>query len=448
MMATKKGYNARMPDRVIRMELISIYTQYPDLVGSAEELAQRLGRDTEQVLRQMEDLVLLRILDRMGEGENVRYCYLEPLSINPAISRSRAHYNNHRASGLPTGHDIEGEGGGKYGGETPKTDEEAGLRLQLMISTLKKQGWKECLQLLIDTIYHIEGTSCAAYLLGDRCSDLLWDYQCGTNGTKAGMTKIAGVQNMVVEGELIQEKGLLDTSHHIKYLYPLNEYEDVLICICRNGSYHVDIALLKSLFVDIMPVVADKRQQDLIAEKAAEKMLKDSIYWNTVNNPDIKMGLAGALASAAKSVEAGRASLLFNDGEGSLRTFSTYGALKHHDALGRVFPIGEGVAGWCVERHDIANLANPRVDPRFIGNDYDDIDSILCCPLVPCDGRILGAICAVNKNYSSACGKARFDERDVRLLESIAHALTQALIARDNHTKVLPRKFIQSLMTA
>jgi hypothetical protein len=122
--------------------------------------------------------------------------------------------------------------------------------------------------------------------------------------------------------------------------------------------------------------------------------------------------------------------------------------LKHCDAHGRIFHLGEGVAGWCVERQNIANLANPRVDPRFIGNDYDDIDSLLCCPLIPCEGKILGAICAVNKNYHSACGKGRFSERDVRLLESIADTMTQAMIARDNRTKRLPRKFINSLLSA
>ena len=449
-MATKNNGDIKTnktPDRVIRMELISLFSQYPDLIGTPDKLARRINRDVEQVRRQMEELVSLRILDRLDEGEPARYRYLAPISLNPTRKRQKAHYQMHRASGLSEEQDVEYGGGGK-GKEAVEEERETELRLKLMIASLKKGNWRDCLELLMDTIHHSEGTSCAAYLLGDRCSELLWDYQSGTNGVKAGMNKIAGVQNMVVEGELIKDKGLLDTPLHIKYLYPLNEHEDVLICVCRNGSYHIDITFLKSLFVDILPVVAEKRHLDLVAERTAEKLLQESIYWNTVHNPDIKKGLTGALASAAKSVEADRVSLLMEDDNGCLRTFSTYGTLKHLNAPGRVFRSGQGVAGWCVERRDTANLANPRVDPRFVGNDYNDIDSMLCCPLMPVRAEILGAICAVNKTGSAGNGKTHFDERDVHLFESIARTLAHALTERDNRTKQLPRKVIQAMMTA
>lgn len=438
---------AKIPDRVVRMELISLFSQYPDLVGTPGELAKRIARDPEQVRSQIEGLVSLRILDRIGEEEPARYRYLAPISLNPIRARRNNHYQAHRASGLTE--DQDGEYGREVAGNASQEEErETELRLKLMISTLKKEHWKECLELLINTVHHIEGTPCAAYLLGDRCSELIWDYQCGPNGVKAGMTRIAGVQNMVVEGELIKEKGLLDTPLHIKYLYPLNEHEDVLICVCRNGSYHIDVSFLKSLFVDILPVVAEKRHLDLVAEKTAEKLLQDNIYWNTVQHPDMKKGIGGALASVAKSVEADRVSLLMKDDNGCLRTFSTYGTLKHLDVPGRVFRSGQGVAGWCVERGDIANLANPRVDPRFIGNDYNDIESLICCPLIPCEGEVLGAICAVNKKGSSGNGKAHFDERDLHLFESIARTIAHALKARDNRTKQLPRRVIEAMMTA
>jgi hypothetical protein len=437
----------KIPDRVVRMELISLFTQYPGLVGTPGELSLRIRRDPEQVRRQVEGLVALRILDRIGEDEPVRYRYLAPISLNPTRNRRKTHYQAHRASGLSEEQDAKYGGGGKAKAALEE-ERETELRLKLMITTLKKESWKDCLELLMDTIHYIEGVPCAAYLLGERCSELLWDHQSGANGVKAGMTKIAGVQNMVVEGELIKDKGLLDTPLYIKYLYPLNEHEDVLICVCRKGSYHIDIAFLRSLFVDILPVVAEKRHLDMVAEKTAEKLLQENIYWNTVHNPDIRKGLTGALASVAKSVEAGRVSLLMKDDNGCLRTFSTYGTLKHLDAPGRVFRSGQGVAGWCVENGDTANLANPRVDPRFIGNDYNDIDSLLCCPLIPCEGESLGAICAVNKSGFSSNGKAHFDERDTYLFESIARTLAHALTARDNRTKRLPRKVIRAMMTA
>ncbi len=449
-MAAKNGEDrmiAKTPDKVVRMELISLFSQYPDLVGTSGELARRIGRDPEQVHRQAEGLVSLRILDRMGGEGQACYRYLAPISLNPARKGDRSHYRTHKALGLSEEREVNYEGGVKRKG-APEEKKEAGLRLKLMISTLKKEGWKDCLELLMDTIYHVDGTPCAAYLLGDRCSELLWDCQSGTNGVKAGMTRFAGVQNMVIEGELIRDKGLLNTPMHIKYLYPLNEHEDILVCVCRKGSYHIDIAFLKSIFVDILPVIAEKRHVDLVVERKAERLLQENIYLNTVQNPDIKEGLTGALASVAKSVEADRVSLLMKDDEGCLRTFSTYGMLKHLDAPERVFRSGQGVAGWCVEHGNTANLANPRVDPRFIGNDYNDIDSLLCCPLILCEGETLGAICAVNKNGADGSGKARFDERDTHLFESIARTLARALTARDNSTKQLTPEMIQAIMTA
>ena len=448
-MAAKKRDDAMMektPDRVVRMELISLFSQYPDLTGTSEDLAQRLRRDPEQVRKQVDRLVSLRILDRMGDGEPARYRYLAPISMKPTRRVSETHQRAHSASGISEKKDAE-QGGG-MGKGTVEEEKEAEMRLKLIISTLKRDGWKDGLELLIDTIHHVEGTPCAAYLLGERCSELLWDCQSGSNGVKAGMTRIGGVQNMVVEGELIKDKGLMDTPMHIKYLYPLNEHEDVLICVCRNGSYHIDIAFLKSLLVDILPVVAEKRHLDLVAERTAEKVLQDNIYWNAVQNPDIKQGLTGALASMAKSVEADRVSLLMKDDEDRLRTFSTYGILKHRNAPERVFLSGQGVVGWCVEHSGTANLVNPRVDPRFIGNDYNDIDTLLCCPLIPCEGEALGAICAVNKNGSGRNGRAQFDKRDTRLFESIARTLANALTERDNHTKMFPRNVIQDVITA
>ncbi|RJP31806.1 MAG: GAF domain-containing protein [Actinobacteria bacterium] len=437
-----------IPDRVIRMELISYFSLYPETVATCEEMAARLGRGVEQVERQMDALVELCILTKTREGSRVLFSYLPPLSVKLASKKN----GNQEVKRISPYFAVVSGNHETKGNRREKSDDEVegevGVRLQLMISALKMETWKECMELLLDIVYRGEGAPCGAYLLKERCSELLWDCQRGTNGTKAGMSKIAGVQNMVVEGELIKEKGLLDTSHHIKYLYPLGADEDVLICVNRNGSYHIDVSFLRSLFVDILPIVAEKRRIDLMGEVTAERLLQDSIYWSTVHSPDMSKGLLGALACVAKSVEASRVSLLVKDGSGSLRTLSTYGHRRSLLEQGRAFPVGEGVVGWCVERGDTANLTNPRVDPHFISNDYDDIDSMLCCPLIPPDGETMGAICAVNKHHDDRGSRKHFDEKDVRLFEGIAKTLASALANRNNHTKFLPRQVIQALMAA
>ena len=384
-MVKNEGNGNGIPDRVIRVELISFFNRFPATVGSSGELARLLGRNSEQVERQLDDLVQLRILEKVGENGHRFYRYV------PAISVSLA--GNGLGEKLPWSSRSPWQGGDRPIGDAAwrkkEVDREgqARARLKLTTSALKAEDWKECIGLLLDAIYRVEVVPCAAYLLRDRCSEVIWDCQRGSNGEKAGMTKVAGIQNMVVEGELIRNKGLLDTAYGVKYLYPLDVDEEILICVCRNGSYHLDVAFLRSLLIDILPVVAEKRRQCLLRERAAERLLQESIYWNAVQNQDVEKGLGGALASLAKSMEADRVSILVRDGGGSLKTLFTYGARREEAAPVRSFPVGKGVAGWCVEQGHTANLADPRVDPRFISSEYDDIDSMLCCPLVPPEGE-------------------------------------------------------------
>jgi hypothetical protein len=436
------------PDRVIRMELISYFSLYPDTVSTCEEMAHRLSRDAGQVERQMDALVELRILEKADNGGRTLYSYLPPLSGNLSARRNEDGERRHISPYFAVVNNVLDTNGRRREKTENEREREVGVRLQMMITALRMETWEECLELLLDVIYRSEGAPCGAYLLSERCSELLWDCQRGTNGTKAGMTKISGVQNMVVEGELIKEKGLLDTSHHVKYLYPLGDNEDVLICVNRNGSYHIDVSFMRSLFIDILPVVAEKRRLDLMEEITAEKVLQDSIYWSTMHSSDMSKGLLGALACVAKSVEADRVSLLVNDGNGSLRTLSTYGQRNNLQDKGRSFRAGEGVVGWCVQKGGTANLVNPKVDPHFVSSDYDDIENMLCCPIKPPDGEAIGAICAVNKHHSEKDRGKHFNEKDVRLFEGIAKTLAGALAARDNRTKVLPRKVIQALLAA
>lgn len=436
-----------IPDRVIRVELISYFSLYPGTKATTEEMALRLSRDAKKVERQMEALAELNILEKTCDGNRTVFSYLPPMSVKFAGSRNggeQRHIDLFKAASP----DSNGDNADVKRKTLDVKEGEVDIRLQLMIAALKVETWKECLEALLEVIYRCEGAPCGAYLLGERCSEMLWDCQCGTNGTKAGMIRIDGAQNMVVEGELIKKKGILDTAYYVKYLYPLDNGEDVLICVNRNGSYHLDATFLRSLFIDILPVVAEKRRVELMEEKTAEKVLQDSIYWSTVHSSDMGRGLLGTLACVAKSVEADRVSLLVDDGEGMLRTLSTYGRRENLQDEGQSFSTGEGIAGWCIERGDAANLANPEQDPHFISNDYGDIDSMLCCPLIPPEGEAMGALCAVNKSADNGDCRKHFNDKDMRLFEGITKTLAMALAARDNRTKTLHRKVIQAVLAA
>ena len=68
----------RIPDSVIRVELITFFHRYAEASFEACEIAERLGRDPLQVEAQLERLAQLNILDKLEmEGETV-YRYRPP----------------------------------------------------------------------------------------------------------------------------------------------------------------------------------------------------------------------------------------------------------------------------------------------------------------------------------------------------------------------------------
>lgn len=90
-----------MPDRVIRMELISFFIKYPDTVGTAESLSELLGMNGKQVKRQMDELVQLDILQKSVLGDAEVYAYIP--AISKALSRRRPKRTPAEASN-PEGH--------------------------------------------------------------------------------------------------------------------------------------------------------------------------------------------------------------------------------------------------------------------------------------------------------------------------------------------------------
>lgn len=72
----------RIPDSVIRVELITFFHRYPSASFKAEEIAERLGRDSKQVECQLERLAELNILEKAEmDGETV-YRYRPPYCVS------------------------------------------------------------------------------------------------------------------------------------------------------------------------------------------------------------------------------------------------------------------------------------------------------------------------------------------------------------------------------
>lgn len=427
-----------IPDRVVRMELISFFNIHPLTVAGAAELAVHLGRSPAQVERQMEDLVALDILRKDECGGEVRYGRVPPVSGIFANRKAHAREGGDMGAGGACGAGIHRDEKRRRRGHDGE-GVETGVRLRMIVTAMQRDGMSGCLELLLDVIHRAEGVPCAAYLLADRCSEIVWRCSRGCRGRDAGVMESRGMQNIVVEGELIRNKGFLETPYSIKYLHPLENGEDLLVCVDRNGSNHVDMEFLGSVFIDFLPVVAEKRTLDVMAERAAEKLFGDSVYWHAIHNPEVEGGMQGVLAALAKGIDAERMSLLVCDEDASLRTLATYGRRADASGRGRNFSGGECVAGWCLEQGSVVNLSNARIDPRFKPSAYDDIDSMLCCPLIPPSGDAIGVLCAVNKLDRGGGSKASFDGADVSLLQRAAASIAHALAARENRTKRLSR---------
>jgi hypothetical protein len=77
-----------VPDRVVRMELISFFTKHPQTIDSPQYLAERLGRHERQIKHQMDELVHLGILRKTLEGGDDFYAYIP--AVSAPLSKKKA----------------------------------------------------------------------------------------------------------------------------------------------------------------------------------------------------------------------------------------------------------------------------------------------------------------------------------------------------------------------
>jgi len=85
--------------------------------------------------------------------------------------------------------------------------------------------------------------------------------------------------------------------------------------------------------------------------------------------------------------------------------------------------VGEGLAGWVVERGEPVLTNQAAADPRYVDCGWGPIQSALCVPL-KARGRIIGTL-----NLEDKTDEAGFDEEDLSLLTALA---SQAAVAIEN----------------
>lgn len=113
-----------VPGRVVRIELISFFNLYPETVATSEEMARRLKRGTEQVVRQMNDLVELGILEQTIDGERVLYSYIAPMCVNLMSRKAWGKAEGDAPGSPPASGSINGMGQGGSGKPAGGEEEE------------------------------------------------------------------------------------------------------------------------------------------------------------------------------------------------------------------------------------------------------------------------------------------------------------------------------------
>lgn len=71
---------AKVPDSVVRIELISFYHRNPDFIETSEEIVKNFEYREDQVHGQLEKLVNLKILEKVDKDGKAYYRYLPPFS--------------------------------------------------------------------------------------------------------------------------------------------------------------------------------------------------------------------------------------------------------------------------------------------------------------------------------------------------------------------------------
>jgi hypothetical protein len=82
------GSQMRVPNSVVRIELISFFHNHPKLVLTCEEIVKNLRFREEQVVEQIDHLVNLRILHKENVDGATIYRYIPPYS-NGAVKERR-----------------------------------------------------------------------------------------------------------------------------------------------------------------------------------------------------------------------------------------------------------------------------------------------------------------------------------------------------------------------
>ncbi len=71
---------AKVPDSVVRIELISFYHRNPEYFETSDEIVKNFEYRAEQVRGQLDKLVALKILEQVEQDGQAYYRYLPPFS--------------------------------------------------------------------------------------------------------------------------------------------------------------------------------------------------------------------------------------------------------------------------------------------------------------------------------------------------------------------------------
>ncbi len=123
---------------------------------------------------------------------------------------------------------------------------------------------------------------------------------------------------------------------------------------------------------------------------------------------------------AAQTLECKHCTVFRVEGD-ELVIMAAYGTRAQHLNRGRIFKVGQGVAGWVAQHGQSVLVSNTREDPRFDDTWSSPPPLALVDVPILLDQKVYGVISAENSQSST------FDEQDLQLLTAFALQVSQAV---------------------
>jgi GAF domain-containing protein len=290
--------------------------------------------------------------------------------------------------------------------------EELGDRLLAAFS--REANIRSNLSLLVDALHGLTGGRCSAYLVSRHGGTVCWEYSKGVSETVEGIPRRAPYR---LDAALDDHPAWEVTPKGIKARLEVDE--DTVLMLRARAAADEGGRVAAEVVRRALEAIGEYHREELRRRIGRETRAAEEIARTLCAIEEGGRAMLLLAAAVCKSINTDRAAVLrYSERDGALRLAAAYGRLRSRAEPRLAIRPGDGVAGWCISKGKTANLTDARRDPRYIEGPYDDIETMLCVPVMA-GGEPLGALCAVNKRCPRQGHMRQFKRADQEFVEAL-----------------------------